>query len=126
MVGDGALRRRLNRYRGMLRFNTTPPSANHDPHALSNALIQGARTAALCACCPHNIDDISKKIHAEPKGPNKKDSPKNSKDWGDSAYDALGRDRFSDNEYWDLGDALYLLEGYNGWKPRQVHKVQTP
>ena len=75
----------------------------------------------------HNGDDISRKTHTEPKGlPKKWEPPKSSKDWEESAVDALAHDGFSVNKDWSLERTLYLIEAYNGWGPRQVHKLHTP
>jgi lysozyme family protein len=75
----------------------------------------------------HNGDDIRKKTHTEPKGlPKNWEPPKSSKDWEESAYDALRHDGFSGNDDWSLARTFYLLEGYNGWGPRQAHGIHTP
>jgi lysozyme family protein len=75
----------------------------------------------------HNGDDISRKTHTEPKGlPKQWDPPKSSKDWEESAMDALAHDGFTKNTDWSLERMLYLLEGYNGWGPRQARKMNTP
>jgi lysozyme family protein len=75
----------------------------------------------------HNGDDIGKRTHTEPKGlPKEWAPPKSAKDWEESAVDALAHDGFTKNTDWSLERALYLLEGYNGWGPRQAHKMSTP
>jgi lysozyme family protein len=75
----------------------------------------------------HNGDDISRKTHTVPKGlPKDWEPPKSSKDWEASAVDALAHDGFSDNKDWTLEHTLYLIEGYNGWGPRQAHRMNTP
>jgi lysozyme family protein len=75
----------------------------------------------------HNGDDISKKTHTVPKGlPKDWEPPKSSNDWEASAVDALAHDGFSANKDWTLEHTLYLIEGYNGWGPRQAHKMNTP
>jgi lysozyme family protein len=75
----------------------------------------------------HNGDDIRTKTHTEPKGlPKNWEPPKSSKDWEESAYDALRHDGFAGSDDWSLARTLYLLEGYNGWGPRQAHGIHTP
>jgi lysozyme family protein len=75
----------------------------------------------------HNGDDISRRTHTEPKGlPKNWEPPKSASDWEESAVDALTHDRFTGNTDWSLERTLYLLEGYNGWGPRQAHRMHTP
>jgi lysozyme family protein len=75
----------------------------------------------------HNGDDIRFKTVNVPKGrPRIWDPPKSSKDWEISADDALEYDAFAGQTDWSIERLLYRLEGYNGWGPRQVHKMNTP
>jgi lysozyme family protein len=75
----------------------------------------------------HNGDDIRFKTRNVPRGrPPSWDPPKSSTDWRRSAEDALAYDSLADQKEWDLEQLLYRLEGYNGWGPRQVYRMNSP
>jgi lysozyme family protein len=72
----------------------------------------------------HNGDSIKAKTKQVPANrPNPWLPPS---DWVSSAVDALKYDKLHEQADWSLPRILYRWEGYNGWRSRLLHKINTP
>lgn len=72
----------------------------------------------------HNGDPLSRKTWQVPANRPPVWNPPN--DWASSAIDAIKYDGFADQTDWSLAATLYRWEGYNGWRSRTLHKINTP
>ncbi len=72
----------------------------------------------------HNGDSLKAKTVQVPKG--RPDPWLPPSDWVSSAVDALRYDKLHEQADWSLARMLYRWEGYNGWRSRQLYKINTP
>jgi len=72
----------------------------------------------------HNGDPLSRKTVQVPANRPPVWNPPS--DWASSAIDAIKYDGFADQTDWSLAATLYRWEGYNGWRSRTLHKINTP
>jgi len=72
----------------------------------------------------HNGDTLKAKTVQVPKGRPLVWNPPT--DWVSSANDAIRFDGFADQPDWSLARVLYNWEGYNGWRSRTLHNINTP
>ncbi len=72
----------------------------------------------------HNGDSLKRKTRNIPRNRPKVWNPPNS--WELSAIDALKHDKLDNQEDWSLAATLFRWEGYNGFRSRTIHKINTP
>ena len=72
----------------------------------------------------HNGDPLSHKTTHVPAGRPVPWNPPS--DWQSSAKDALAFEKYTDHTDWNLAKLLFRLEGYNGFRSRELHGINTP
>jgi lysozyme family protein len=72
----------------------------------------------------HNGDPLSKKTVQVPAGRPPVWNPPS--DWVSSAVDAITFEGYTNQQDWSLAATLYRWEGYNGWRSRTEHNINTP
>ena len=72
----------------------------------------------------HNGDPLSRKTTHVPAGRPVPWLPPS--DWQSSAKDALTIEKYTDHTDWNLAKLLYRLEGYNGFRSRELHSINSP
>lgn len=72
----------------------------------------------------HNGDSLKRKTRNIPRNRPETWNPPNS--WELSAIDALQYDKLDNQEDWSLAATLFRWEGYNGFRSRTIHKINTP
>lgn len=88
------------------------------------AIIHGMECSFDMTSHLHNGDPLKAKTKQVPAGrPNPWLPPS---DWVSSAVDALRYDKLHEQADWSLARTLYRWEGYNGWRSRLLHNINTP
>ena len=72
----------------------------------------------------HNGDPLSRKTTHLPAGHPVPWQPPS--DWQSSAKDALTIEKYTDHTDWNLAKLLFRLEGYNGFRSREQHGINSP
>ena len=72
----------------------------------------------------HNGDPLPHKTTHVPAGRPVPWNPPS--DWQASAKDALEFEKYTDHTDWNLAKLLFRLEGYNGFRSRELHGIDTP
>jgi lysozyme family protein len=72
----------------------------------------------------HNGDPLAKKTVHVPAGRPVPWQPPS--DWQSSAKDALTIEKYTDHTDWNLAKLLFRLEGYNGFRSRELHSIHSP
>jgi lysozyme family protein len=72
----------------------------------------------------HNGDPLDRKTTHVPAGRPPVWNPPS--DWQSSAKDALTFEKYTDHTDWNLAKVLFRLEGYNGFRSRELHGINTP
>jgi lysozyme family protein len=72
----------------------------------------------------HNGDPLERRTVHVPAGRPEKWLPPS--DWQSSAKDALTFEKYTDHLDWNLERILFRLEGYNGFRSREQHGINTP
>jgi lysozyme family protein len=72
----------------------------------------------------HNGDPLKARTVQVPKGRPVKWNPPS--DWQSSAKDALQYEKYTDHTDWNLAKMLFRLEGYNGFRSRELHSTNSP
>lgn len=72
----------------------------------------------------HNGDPLTARTVLIPKGRPEKGSPPF--EWTESAKDALGIKNYNNRTDWHLASTLFRIERYNGFRSRELHKINSP
>ncbi len=72
----------------------------------------------------HNGDPLERRTVQVPAGRPEKWQPPS--DWQSSAKDALDYEKYTNHLDWNLAKLLFRLEGYNGFRSRELHGINTP
>ena len=72
----------------------------------------------------HNGDPLARKTTHVPAGRPVPWQPP--ADWQSSAKDALTIEKYTDHTDWNLAKLLLRLEGYNGFRSREQHNINSP